>query len=68
MVDKCQFCGKLPKQVWYEEVIVFECGTLSNDPEPRTMQCWRGWVKKLKGQIRDLEVYNFPGLDRFEKP
>jgi hypothetical protein len=52
----CQFCGAPPKQVWRDEVIVFECGARPHNLRPGTMACWAGFVWKLQERIAALEA------------
>ena len=52
----CTFCGAPPIQVLNGKPVSFSCGTRANDPSPRTVLCWTGWVMKLQERITTLEA------------
>lgn len=56
--ETCQFCGApIMNESWYGEFISYECGTLTNDPHPRTSRCCLGIQikrqKELNQHLRD---------------
>lgn len=52
----CRFCLAGSIQSINGETVRFSCGTRANDPSPRTVLCWTGWVMKLQGRIDTLEA------------
>jgi hypothetical protein len=51
---KCPFCGASVDYISHGEPISYSCGTLTNDPEPRTMFCLRGYVDYLREEIEKV--------------
>ena len=51
----CKFCEEPPIQMLNGKPVAFSCGTRANDPSPRTVLCWTGWVMKLQKKITALE-------------
>ena len=52
----CKFCGEPPIQMLNGKPVAFSCGTRANDPSPRTVLCWTGWVMVLQERITALEA------------
>lgn len=52
----CKFCKALPIQTINGKPVSFSCGTRANNPSPRTVLCWTGWIMELQGRIAALEA------------
>ena len=51
-VDNCPFCDNtISDERWGGEKISYRCGTLTNDPQPRTTRCLRVWSMKLQERL-----------------
>jgi hypothetical protein len=57
MSDKCSFCGlgESPPNT-HGEIVSYVCGTLTNDPEPRTKLCLRGALDRERERVDWLKA------------